>query len=710
MHSVRTGWRRCRGAARLAACIAAGLAAPAAHAEEPVDLLFQRGLHFEAADGDAERAIATYSRIVQRGKTSGSLAARALHRMGVCHEKRGEPAAAGECAARLRRDCADLLPLFPAMKRFAERHRAEPGGQPDPAKKLAGIVIPEFVLNRATVPSAVQALQQLSVRHDADSPPESRGVTIVLNVAGIRSQELPALTLKLQNVSVLEALKRIAEMSGLKFRAGLEHVTVVHRDASFEPIIRRIFPVKPVVGEAVMAMMCNMGAEGGRDGKGPVGLCDCKSFFLNMGVAFPKGSSAFYDTAKHWLIVENEERHLAELKEVWEETLEAAEEQAVSALRARLETCRIPAERFLDADIRQVLARLRDAAAGADPDGKGVALVFGPRKAEVAPLTLDLAAGTLLEAIEAVTEEAGLRYKILPGSVRVGGTNTALGPVVTRVFPLESKVAEAIERSVAAGGEPPGGPPADARDYTAYFRAVGVPFPAGTSARLDPSTNLLVVANEKENFAAVEDVLGKLETATRARKGTEPGGPRVFRVLPSVARRLAAEAAAAGVVIAVQGPEGDLVHDYTPFFRALDDAFPEQGRVGLQPAAGKLVVSNLRERNRVVLRRVLKELQYDKDLRRKMQRLRVPAMEFRQAGIGEVVAFLVAASREQDPLKQGVNIILNLPETHAARLAGLSMNVRNMSLLDGVNYVAEVTGLTCRLDQNAVVITARNPE
>ena len=131
-------------------------------------------------------------------------------------------------------------------------------------------------------------------------------------------------------------------------------------------------------------------------------------------------------------------------------------------------------------------------------------------------------------------------------------------------------------------------------------------------------------------------------------------------------------------------------------------------------------------------------------LQEKMKTIVIPAVEFRQANINDVVNFLVEASMAADPDKEGVNIILNLgsgggsapaaaPAAPAAPAADggaeawgdfgvdatfaeaplggggnvrdITLNLRRITLLDAIKYITEVAGLKYRIEDAAVIIT-----
>ncbi|HOO21046.1 MAG TPA: hypothetical protein PL011_06635 [Kiritimatiellia bacterium] len=129
-------------------------------------------------------------------------------------------------------------------------------------------------------------------------------------------------------------------------------------------------------------------------------------------------------------------------------------------------------------------------------------------------------------------------------------------------------------------------------------------------------------------------------------------------------------------------------------------------------------------------------------LNEKMQKIIIPAVEFRQANINDVVNFLVEASIAADPEKEGVNIILNLGQSGGASapapapaatdtgmddwgfggddfgapmaapsggggsgVRDITLNLRRISMLDAIKYITEVAGLKYRIEDSAVMIT-----
>ena len=136
-------------------------------------------------------------------------------------------------------------------------------------------------------------------------------------------------------------------------------------------------------------------------------------------------------------------------------------------------------------------------------------------------------------------------------------------------------------------------------------------------------------------------------------------------------------------------------------------------------------------------------------LQEKMEAIIIPAIEFRQANINDVVNFLVDASIAGDPEGSGVNIILNLSVPGMVPVASepapdmgtggdiwgaefgsdlfesdfqeeapamdvpantrgiktITLNLRRISLMDAIKYITEVAALKYRIEDNAVIIT-----
>ena len=121
---------------------------------------------------------------------------------------------------------------------------------------------------------------------------------------------------------------------------------------------------------------------------------------------------------------------------------------------------------------------------------------------------------------------------------------------------------------------------------------------------------------------------------------------------------------------------------------------------------------------------------------KKMENIRIPELDFRQANINDVVAFLQEASVEYDTTsganeRKGVNIILHLGETRAAAPTGdqkkdvfaeaiggnatggaeiplITFSARDITLLEALKLVAKVANLKYRIEGSVVMIVPAN--
>jgi beta-lactamase regulating signal transducer with metallopeptidase domain len=87
----------------------------------------------------------------------------------------------------------------------------------------------------------------------------------------------------------------------------------------------------------------------------------------------------------------------------------------------------------------------------------------------------------------------------------------------------------------------------------------------------------------------------------------------------------------------------------------------------------------------------------------RLSRIVIPVIEFREAYLGEALQFLQAQSVEQDPAKQGVNLILKADVNQAASNPQISLVLKNVPLSEALRYLAELAGMKLRYEQDAVM-------
>ena len=91
-------------------------------------------------------------------------------------------------------------------------------------------------------------------------------------------------------------------------------------------------------------------------------------------------------------------------------------------------------------------------------------------------------------------------------------------------------------------------------------------------------------------------------------------------------------------------------------------------------------------------------------LEKKLQSILLPSVELSGAKIGDVVQFLQMRSVELDPAKKGVHMVLKLNGKPADQIPLISFAAKQISLLEAIRTVTQMTGLSYRLDENIVFI------
>lgn len=214
-------------------------------------------------------------------------------------------------------------------------------------RKLNEIIIPKIEFRDATIREAIEFLKAKSRELDTtETDPSSRGVNIVLKLEqGFRSSapssfqapaapvipgleapptlDTPAaeissvesgstpITLSLNNVPLLEALRYITNLANLKFKIEPFAVSVVPLSTPTEDLITKQYQVSPgfIQGTAAPAEGAATGDASGA-GARIASRLSAKEFLEGQGVPFPPGSSAVYQTNSSRLIVKNTQEAL----------------------------------------------------------------------------------------------------------------------------------------------------------------------------------------------------------------------------------------------------------------------------------------------------------------------------------------------------------------------------------------------------------------
>ncbi len=209
--------------------------------------------------------------------------------------------------------------------------------------KLNRIIIPKIDLRDATIREAVEFLKQRSQDLDTttDDPKLKRGVNIVLKLpaaptgaeAATDSTTVPApeaaagetaatptvtadtkITLSLSNVPLIEALRYLTELSGLKYKVEPFAVSIVPITENTDELLTKEYRVPP----GFIPSSSGSGEEAGAvAGAAPTikdaritGKANANEFLKSQGVPFPAGAFAQYVPAGSKLIVRNTQNAL----------------------------------------------------------------------------------------------------------------------------------------------------------------------------------------------------------------------------------------------------------------------------------------------------------------------------------------------------------------------------------------------------------------
>jgi general secretion pathway protein D len=223
----------------------------------------------------------------------------------------------------------------------------------DLLKKMGDIMIPEIEFRQANIHDVVDFLVKASIAEDnSTKDPKEKGVNIILNLGGTTGAAaapaasadpfaapaaagatpaisgVPEITFTARYISLLQAIKIITQVAGLKYRVEGKIVMIVPADMPDSDIEHKWYSVEPTFLD-VIKNMNPAGESGGEAGLGVPGSDlstrvvgsrgDMEEAFKKMGVDFPKGSSIQYQQSIGKLIVANTGRNLALIERILQE-------------------------------------------------------------------------------------------------------------------------------------------------------------------------------------------------------------------------------------------------------------------------------------------------------------------------------------------------------------------------------------------------------
>ncbi len=219
--------------------------------------------------------------------------------------------------------------------------------------KMEKIVIPEIEFRQANIHDVVGFLNKAAIDGDKSTDdPARKGVNIILNLnptgsataaphpaaaaedpfgaaqpaGGGGGGQTYEITFQARYITLLQTLKIITSVAGLKYRVEGDIVMIVPADYDPAQIEIKMYNVEPTfitkVQEAGAAMPASSTIGGrtvdriGGGDLGGTGLPDLKTYFMQMGVKFPAGSSITYNSAIGKVIVGNTAENLATFERI----------------------------------------------------------------------------------------------------------------------------------------------------------------------------------------------------------------------------------------------------------------------------------------------------------------------------------------------------------------------------------------------------------
>jgi general secretion pathway protein D len=241
--------------------------------------------------------------------------------------------------------------------------------------KLQRIILPRLQFQEATIREALEFLRKKSIELDVTEPdPAKRGVSFVLKlnegggggaapapsapapaaptipglepIPGAVAPEAPApvmgtasantpITISLQNIPLIEALKYVVNLANLKYKVEPYAVAIVPQGTSTDVLIQKEYKVPPGFITRIASPSADAGAgltpagpaDATRGGAAITGRLDAAEFLKASGVTFPEGSSAVYIARSSRLIIRNTQENLDLIDTLIQATVEGGPTQ-----------------------------------------------------------------------------------------------------------------------------------------------------------------------------------------------------------------------------------------------------------------------------------------------------------------------------------------------------------------------------------------------
>ncbi|QIF00765.1 hypothetical protein [Roseimicrobium sp. ORNL1] len=408
------------------------------------------------------------------------------------------------------------------------------------AERLNKIILPSVQFAGASLTQAIDFLRIESKRYDhAEPDPAKRGVNLVVKPEAASSTA--TISLDLKDVSLLDALRYVTELSGAKYRIESFGITIVPiSDVRSEMYSRKFkltlaqmlaYKEKSMGMHAPSAPRDPFAPAGGDERKPSTGEFSLEAALKAEGIPFPEGAVAVYDRDAQMLLVRNTQPSL-DLVDSLLDSLRPDEvmvdnddpnagtenygqvESPGDYYIKKMSRIIFPFVEFNGISVEEAIEYLRIKSKDydqveSDRAKRGVNLIVKPGAApSTATISLDLKDVPMSEALRYVTELGGMKYKVEPYAVVVVPISDVGTEMYTRTFKVPPDFLTHQEVSPPAGGPDAGLAARPAAN--SMLTSNGIPFPEGGSATFIPATSQLIVRNTQSSLDLVESYVNAL--------------------------------------------------------------------------------------------------------------------------------------------------------------------------------------------------------
>ena len=280
-----------------------------------------------------DQAIATYQNVLRIDKYNQA-ARRGIER---CHNRRASYSASARDAFRAKAlaDVDSLYDMSPPSDLYFEpmdeasrrlRELADQQREAGPAdvgefeQRLSGIILPQVILEDATINDVVDLLRAEIQRDEAQNQDASRRHINVIpyfgtvDSRGYKDIQSKTVTLNLSQISITGLLDILVNQLGISYYFDDKGLVLTYSGKDFGPMIDRTFIVPPHFFDSEST--AEEEDEDGGFSSVSVGRVNAKASLEGMGISFPKGSHVRYIPSERIMHVRNTAHNMEQIAEL----------------------------------------------------------------------------------------------------------------------------------------------------------------------------------------------------------------------------------------------------------------------------------------------------------------------------------------------------------------------------------------------------------